>query len=151
VIVLGQTAFEQTENTKFKLTITDNTEKMAEEIQKKIEATLFALGEFLVSEAKQNAPVDLGQLRASINYDVEANQNKVKYGTNVEYAPYVEFGTGLYAENGEGRKTPWTYEKNGQFYTTEGQKPQPYLRPAALENIEKIKRIAEYYLNQVKV
>jgi HK97 gp10 family phage protein len=149
VIILEQTVFEQTENIKFRFTITDDTTKTTEEFKAKIETALFALGEFLVSEAKQNAPVDLGQLRASIGYDVETTENKVKYGTNVEYAPYVEFGTGLYAENGEGRKTPWTYEKNGQFYTTQGQKPQPYMRPAVLDNISQIERIIEYYLKQV--
>jgi len=40
--------------------------------------------------------------------------------------------TGFGAENGKGRKTPWTYynKKLGQWVTTSGMMPQPFLRPA---------------------
>ena len=55
-------------------------------------------------DAKKKCPVDDGTLRGSITSEVEDNQGIV--GTNVEYAPYVEFGTGLFAANGDGRQTP---------------------------------------------
>ena len=61
-------------------------------------------------------------------------------GTPVEYAPYVEFGTGIHAVNGDGRQTPWVYRTaDGEFYWTEGQEPQPFLMPALEENTERIK------------
>lgn len=51
--------------------------------------------------------VDSGTLRNSITHQVVGNVGYV--GTNLEYAPYVEYGTGKYAANGEGRLTPWVY------------------------------------------
>ena len=44
------------------------------------------------NEAKRKCPVDTGQLRASITHNVSEGTGVV--GTNVEYAPYVEYGTG---------------------------------------------------------
>ena len=46
-------------------------------------------------DAKTKCPVDSGQLRQSINHKVEDNAGWVS--TNVEYAPYVEIGTGIYS------------------------------------------------------
>ena len=84
-------------------------------------------------------PVDSGQLRGSITHKVDGNEARI--GTNVEYAPYIEFGTGKYAEGGGGRKTPWVYKhpKYGWVWTA-GMPPRPYLRPALDENIEAIKK-----------
>lgn len=42
-------------------------------------------------EAKKRCPVDTGNLRASISMDVKGIEAEV--GTNVEYAPYIEYGT----------------------------------------------------------
>lgn len=92
--------------------------------------------------AKKKAPKDTGALRNSITSKVEVENSKIKgiVVTPLEYAPYVEYGTGLFAEEGNGRKTPWAYEdeKTGDLIYTRGQKPQPYLRPALYENREKI-------------
>ena len=63
---------------------------------------------FLVeNEAKKKCPVDTGELRNSITSEIEGNQAVV--GSNLEYAPYVEFGTGIFSSLGNGRQTPWTY------------------------------------------
>lgn len=78
--------------------------------------------------AKMKCPKDFGNLARSIQYEVEGNTCTVS--APLEYAPYVEYGTGLFAEQG-GRKTPWTYkDEEGNFHTTSGQRPQPFLRPA---------------------
>jgi hypothetical protein len=63
--------------------------------------------------------------------------------TPLEYAPYVEFGTGLFAEEGNGRQdVPRCYkDEKGEWHSTRGQKPQPYLRPALHENKDNILRI----------
>lgn len=54
----------------------------------------------------------------------------------------MEFGTGLFAVNGDGRKTPWAYQDaKGNFHYTHGQQPQPFLRPALWENEERVKDI----------
>jgi hypothetical protein len=59
------------------------------------------------NDAKKRCPVDTGQLRQSITHEVEGNTGVI--GTNVEYAPYVEYGTGIHAKDGNGRQTPWSY------------------------------------------
>lgn len=94
--------------------------------------------------AKQKAPKDTGALRRSITSKVEVIDGVVTgvVFTPLEYAPYVEFGTGLFAEEGGRQDVPWTYQAdNGDWYITSGQKPQPYLRPALKENRKKIIRI----------
>lgn len=95
--------------------------------------------------AKQKAPKGTGELRRSITSEVRQTGDTVEgiVFTPLEYAPYVEFGTGLFAENGGGRKdVPWHYKDDeGEWHTTSGQHPQPFLRPALNENREVIKRV----------
>lgn len=93
--------------------------------------------------AKQKAPKGTGELQRSIQSRVEEDNGDligVVY-TNLEYAPYVEFGTGLFAEEGGRLDVPWNYQDDeGVWHTTTGMKPQPYLRPALNENREEILR-----------
>lgn len=90
--------------------------------------------------AKQKAPKGNGDLRRSIQSKVEGNEGIVF--TPLEYAPCVEFGTGLFAENGGRTDVPWHYQDDeGEWHTTSGMKPQPYMRPALYENREQIMRI----------
>ena len=85
------------------------------------------------NSAKQNCPVDDGQLRQSITHTVEGTRAEV--GTSVEYAPYVEVGTGIYSTEGSGRQTPWSYQDaKGEWHTTKGMKAQPFLKPALDKN-----------------
>jgi HK97 gp10 family phage protein len=96
-------------------------------------------------EARKNAPKDNGELRRSIESKVEDNGGDLVgvVFTPLEYAPYVEFGTGLFAENGDGRKdVPWCYQdEKGEWHSTRGQHPHPFLRPALHENRENVLRI----------
>ena len=92
--------------------------------------------------AKQKAPKGDGDLRRSISSRVEGITGVVF--SALEYAPYVEYGTGLFAEGGNGRKNvPWAYrdEKTKELIWTSGMSPQPYMRPALNENKEEILRI----------
>ena len=67
--------------------------------------------------------------RKSVDYSYKTgdasgdNSNSVYIGTNVEYAPYVEFGTSK-------------------------QKPQPYLKPAVTDHLGKYKRILKETLKE---
>lgn len=94
------------------------------------------------ASAKRKAPKDTGALRRSITSKVEGDVGVVF--TPLEYAPYVEYGTGLFAEKG-GRQTEWTYvDDKGEGHTTSGQHAQHFMRPALEENREKIiKKIKE--------
>lgn len=95
-------------------------------------------------DAKIKAPKDVGTLRRSITSKVEVNGDNVTgvVYTPLEYAPYVEYGTGLFAEEGGRKDVPWHYQDDkGNWHTTSGQKPQPFMRPALDENREEIKRL----------
>jgi HK97 gp10 family phage protein len=73
------------------------------------ERDLLRLGYRVQSEARKLCPVDTGRLRASI--DVKSGRDArgpyVEVGTNVDYGPFVEYGTSKSAA-------------------------QPYMRPALL-------------------
>lgn len=45
------------------------------------------------SGARRRSPVDTGRLRNSITHELAADELSARIGTNVEYAPHVEFGT----------------------------------------------------------
>jgi HK97 gp10 family phage protein len=95
---------------------------------------------FVEGEAKKKAPKGSGELRRSITSTVE--DDKAIIFTPLEYAPYVEYGTGLFAEEGGRQDVPWHYKDDeGNWHSTSGMKPHPYMRPALHENIEKIKEI----------
>lgn len=96
------------------------------------------------SKAKQNCPVNDGQLRQSISHDVDEREGIAIIGSNTEYAPYVEVGTGIYSSEGNGRKTPWQYQNaDGEWIKTSGMKPQPFLQPAADSSTDEILRTFE--------
>lgn len=90
--------------------------------------------------AKEKAPKGNGELRRSIQSKVESGEGVIF--TNLHYAPYVEYGTGLFAENGGRQDVPWSYQdERGEWHTTSGRHPHPYMRPALDENREEIIRI----------
>ena len=97
-----------------------------------LERKFEAAGLFIKSNAKDLAPYDTGNLRGSIESDTEWESEYVivtKIGTNVDYAWFVEFGTGKYSP--EGRKTAWMYkDEEGNWHRTAGMRAQPFLFPA---------------------
>ena len=86
-------------------------------------------GEQAEGYAKDLAPVDTGNLINSISHKVDDGEPAVYIGSNVEYAAYVELGTGKYTDGG--RPTPWVYQDdNGNWHWTAGNPAQPFLAPA---------------------
>lgn len=84
-----------------------------------------------------------GALKQSINYVVDMASKTVTVGTALMYAIYVELGTGIFAENGDGRQTPWVWrDQNGKYHFTRGMKPQPFIRPAVDNHLDEYKQIA---------
>lgn len=110
--------------------------------------------EYVESQAVLNAPVDSGALSQSIDHSVDSNSKEVtgEVGTNSEYFIYVEKGTGEHATNGMGRKTPWRFQlPNGDWITTRGQKPQPFLEPAFKNNVNRIDEFIKSELSEVDI
>lgn len=103
-----------------------------------LEKSLEAATLLVERSAKQKAPKDTGALRRSITSKVEGLEGIIY--TPLEYAPYIEYGTGLFAEKGNGRKeVPWNYQDDeGKWHSTSGLKPQPFMRPSLDENRQKI-------------
>lgn len=83
--------------------------------------------------AKNKAPVDSGALRQSIRADKAKNQGGnviATVSTNLEYAPYVEFGTGS-----RGQSTNTNTEVKVNYRSDwSGNRAQPFLWPALREN-----------------
>ena len=112
-----------------------------------IEEALGTCCALVEKSAKQKAPKDTGALRRSITSKVEGNQGIIF--TPLEYAPYVEYGTGLFAESGGRKDVPWNYQDDeGKWHSTSGQKPQPFMRPALEENKQLIKQILKEELTK---
>jgi HK97 gp10 family phage protein len=100
--------------------------------------------------AKEKAPKDTGALRRSITSEItQEGSEMIGYVfTPLEYAPYVEYGTGLFAESGGRKDVPWNYQDDkGEWHSTSGQRPQPFMRPALQENREEVLRIIKEALH----
>lgn len=94
----------------------DSTEQVIDGIDSAIGVALEKIGLLAENYAAKRCPVDTGNLRGSITHEVDAGDNAVYIGTDVEYAPYVELGTSR-------------------------QKAQPFLRPAASEHGEQYRQV----------
>ena len=113
----------------------------ADDCKKEIEREVEKEAKVVQAQAKLLVPskteFSTGNLRNNINTSVkwEGNTCVGVISANTNYAIYVEYGTGIYAPNGNGRPIPWVYTPdNGEhFYWTRGQHPQPFMNPA-LEN-----------------
>ena len=139
-------SFEITEN---------NTDAFLKELQDKRQLIHEAIGIKGEKYAKARCPVGTpestgkrgyrgGTLRNSITHD--ADSDMVAIGSNVEYAPYVELGTGPHFE------APPEWE---QFSSSQGSgkghgyvHPRPYLKPAILDHVDEYEKIAEDMLKK---
>ena len=103
--------------------------KMQELLMQNMELTL----DHVAGKAKEKVGVGTGALRAdtrSLGVKIVGDEVHGAVGNSLEYAIYHHQGTGIYASDGNGRKTPWVYEdqKTGEKIYTRGSKPNPYLK-----------------------
>lgn len=101
--------------------VTDNSEIFKDAKDEAIAKALETIGLVAEGYAKRLAPVDTGRLRNSISH--ARDEDSAYIGTNVEYAPYVEFGT-------------------------KRQTAQPYLKPAVLDHVSEYKDIVQQILKE---
>ncbi|SHI25023.1 phage protein, HK97 gp10 family [Sporobacter termitidis DSM 10068] len=107
-------------------------DRLGGDVEQGLNRAIVDLGEKIQAAAKEECTVDTGNLRSSITLASPA-PNTVTIGTNVEYAPYVEYGTGGKGDPSVPHTTKeyWRYRgKGGQWFTSHGQEPQPFMRPA---------------------
>lgn len=91
-----------------------------------------------------NGHIDTGNLYNSIRSETEQDENTITASVIIDavsqegtwYAEFLEFGTGIYNENGTGRQTPWRYkDREGNWHTTRGMEADPFIRPSVAKHI----------------
>lgn len=99
-------------------------------------------------DAKKNCNVDQGITRAAMFSEVSFDSKEIvgTVGNNQDNAPYLEKGTGIYAKDGNGRKTPWSWGNKGSKKWPgrkgfRGARPHPFLEPARDSNKDKVVNI----------
>lgn len=132
----------------------NNKREVLEELEESVEKILTMIGIKAEGYAKARCPVGTpestgvkgyrgGTLRNSITFfvETEGTSGSVTIGSNVEYAPYVELGTGPYfREPPEWEKfTADRGTKGGNSYV----RPRPYLKPAIADHLVEYKNIME--------
>ena len=113
----------------FEQSCDNSVNKMQELLMQNMELTL----DHIAGKAKEKVGVGTGALRAdtrSLGVEIVGDEVHGAVGNSLEHAIYHHQGTGIYAVNGNGRKTPWVYEdpKTGEKIYTRGSKPNPYLK-----------------------
>ena len=128
----------------------DNSMEGKERLKKATAKWLLQACILVEGQAVLLAPVSTSRLKQSIDYIVDYDELVGYVGTNVDYAIYVEFGTGEFAENGNGRKGGWMYiDPSGEWFFTWGIEPQPYLRPAFRQTKGQIEALAKSIFGEV--
>lgn len=97
----------------------------------------------IVSMTVRNAVRDTGQTAGSYDHKVVESDLAVHIGSNYENAIWEEFGTGEFAEKGDGRKGWWVYvkgssgggkTKGGKVYTeAQARRAVRFLREKGLD------------------
>lgn len=131
----------------------DHSDEVLRDLEEAKARIFEAWGQQGVSNVKQiitsESRVDTGAMRNSINHQVDENESKVYVGTNNEYAIYNEYGTGIYADDGKGRKTPWFYvDSHGEGHFTHGMKPIHMFKNGIGDHLSDFKQIAENELKK---
>ncbi len=132
----------------------DKLQRQLKEVAKKDKKAalkgMIATGYEIHSEAVKKVPVDMGRLRTSLAVESDSNKMEVRIGTNVKYAPFVEFGTRPHTPPIEPIQE-WADRKGadaGAVWMSirkHGTKPHPFLRPAFSEKVGNlIKNIRRY-------
>lgn len=107
-------------------------------VEKALENGIDKAARRVKKDAKLLCPVDTGKLRNSVQHKTSNESGKIEgvVFTNVEYAPYVEFGTGQRGENAQ------VFKPVGISYRYDwaGQPPVPFLFPALTQNENQIKK-----------
>ena len=129
---------------------TDNSAKVLADLTRAKARTMEIIGLKAEGYAKKLCPVGTvestgikgyrgGTLRNSITHAVD--KDTVAIGSNVEYAPYVELGTGPHFEPPPDWET--FTSKRGSGVGRAYVKPRPYLQPAIEEHRDEYKTIME--------
>ena len=128
----------------------DNTDEVIRAKEEAVRKALEMIGMKCEKYAKALCPVDTGNLRNSITHQVD--DNMVSIGSQVEYAPYVELGTGQYftpppewiehhGKKGKGI-VPWKYQdEQGNWHLGYPMRARPFIKPAVENHVNEFEGI----------
>lgn len=145
-------------NFNYDIKFTDNTPRLLEALDSWEERVLTLWGMTVQDYAQLLVPTGTadstgiegyvgGALNQSLTFALDLAKKTVTIGSNLFYSVYVELGTGIFAEKGNGRKTPWVWKDfNGKWHFTRGMRAanegKGFLRPAVEEHIDELREIA---------
>ena len=122
------------------ITVTSHRGAVTSEVEAAIKRALEICGGKAETYAKQLCPVDTGNLRNSITHKQEGDDTEL-IGTNVEYAPYVEFGH---------------HQEAGRYVAAIGKRlvrdyvpGKPYLTPSLENHVSEYKQVFENELKKI--
>jgi len=139
----------------------DNTDKAIDAMDAAMESALYAAAVKIHGDAVMMAPVDTGNLRGSISFSVCGGQTEgvahpaspedgvgsappdtAVVGTNVHYAPHMEFGTAPHEIAVRNAKVLTDGKKFfGKRVRHPGTAAQPFLEPALRDNYNEIQQL----------
>ena len=80
-------------------------------INDEVIAWLYEAAGEIASQAENNSRVDTGELKGSWRAIVNESKGEATIGSELENAIWEEYGTGTYADGGNGRQGWWVYVK----------------------------------------
>lgn len=115
--------------------LNDYSKEVLDAVERAKKRGLEACGSNAETYAKDECPVDTGNLRNSITYQLDGD-NAVQIGTDVDYAMFVELGTGHYSLLGGGtQKDSWVYmAEDGSFHVAHPMQPRQFIKPAVADH-----------------
>lgn len=137
----------------------DNTDEVKKAVGDAIGRALAKIGMTAENYAKALCPVDTGNLRNSITFDTD--EDTVTIGTNVEYAPYIELGTGkeyepppewmeAHGQRGRGLDS-WMYQDaDGNWHRAFPRRPVKFLQRAVQNHTDEYEKIIENELKSIE-
>ena len=94
--------------------VTSYKQRVLGEMERKVKMALDAIGAEAVNFAQSECPVDTGRLQNSIEFRVR--KDAVYIGTNVKYAPYVEYNDHVSHPVGKAHFLRDAVSKHGDYY-----------------------------------
>ena len=128
------------------LTFWDNSDEVKAIIEAIGIAWLHEASGEMESQVKRNTRVDTSRTKESWDYKVDEGRQVATIGSPKQTAIWEEFGTGIHASKGDGRKTPWAYQdpETGEWIWTKGktathafQKAYKLVKPKAIKELER--------------
>lgn len=107
----------------------DNSIQVKGKLDDTAKAFLYEAIAELETQTKKNTKVVTSRTKSMITTYVDEDKGEAYVGSDYENFIWEELGTGQFAVNGNGRKTPWKYkdELTGEWYTTIGKRPRHML------------------------